>query len=87
MGIYQRDLSDYEQRPILENRLTKGNCVNCHAYCERDPSRMMFHARADLAGTLILQDGLVEKLDVQTEQMGSFVYPYCILRVIILLFP
>lgn len=45
MGIYQRDLSDYEQRPILENRLTKGNCVNCHAYCERDPSRMMFHAR------------------------------------------
>ena len=76
MGIYQRDLSDYEQRPILENRLTKGNCVNCHAYCERDPSRMMFHARADLAGTLILQDGLVEKLDVQTEQMGSFVYPY-----------
>ena len=37
---------------------------------------MMFHARADLAGTLILQDGLVEKLDVQTEQMGSFVYPY-----------
>lgn len=54
----------------------KGNCVNCHAYCERDPSRMMFHARADLAGTLILQDGLVEKLDVQTEQMGSFVYPY-----------
>ena len=50
--------------------------MNCHAYCERDPSRMMFHARADLAGTLILQDGLVEKLDVQTEQMGSFVYPY-----------
>ena len=37
--------------------------MNCHAYCERDPSRMMFHARADLAGTLILQDGLVEKLD------------------------
>ena len=77
MGLSQRDLSSYEQRPILENRLTNGNCVNCYAYCERDPSRMMFHARADLDGTLILKNGVIEKLNVQTEQMpGPFVYPY-----------
>ena len=47
MGIYQRDLETYSQTPVIENSLTGGNCVNCHTYCQRDPSRMLFHARAD----------------------------------------
>lgn len=35
MGIYQRELSSFDQEPILENRLTDNNCMNCHSFACR----------------------------------------------------
>lgn len=77
MGIYQRNLENYEQTALYENKLTDGNCVNCHAYCDRDPGRMLFHARAGHAGTVLLRDRMVEKLPaVDDPSVGTLVYPY-----------
>lgn len=77
MGIYQRDLETYSQTPVIENSLTGGNCVNCHTYCQRDPSRMLFHARADYGGTAMIIDGNVEKLNTKTDStISALVYPY-----------
>lgn len=77
MGIYQRNLETYSQTPIIENSLTGGNCVNCHTYCQRDPSRMLFHARADYGGTAMIIDGNVEKLNTKTDStISALVYPY-----------
>ena len=47
MGIYQRDLESYRQKPVYENRLTSYNCVNCHSFQMQDPGRMVFHMRAN----------------------------------------
>ncbi len=77
MGIYQRDLETYSQTPIIENSQTGGNCVNCHTYCQRDPSRMLFHARSDFGGTAMILDGDVEKLNTKTDStISALVYPY-----------
>lgn len=77
MGIYQRNLEIYSQTPIIENSLTGGNCVNCHTYCQRDPSRMLFHARADYGGTAMILDDKVEKLNTKTDStISALVYPY-----------
>ena len=32
MGIYQRNLEDYKQSPIMENKYSGQNCMNCHSF-------------------------------------------------------
>ena len=76
MGIYQRHITDYEQTPIIENSLTNHNCMNCHSFCMQNPDRVLFHQRALHAGTYILTDGDIEKLDTKTERtISALVYP------------
>lgn len=77
MGLYQRNLENYEQTAIYENKLTDGNCVNCHSYCNRDPDKMLFHARAGFGGTIMIRDKVIEKLNTKTDStMSTLVYPY-----------
>ena len=77
LGIYQRNLETYSQTAIFENSLTGGNCFNCHSYCQRDPSKMLFHARGDFGGTAMILDDKVEKLNTKTDStISALVYPY-----------
>lgn len=77
LGIYQRNLETYSQTAIFENSLTGGNCVNCHSYCQRDPSKMLFHARGDFGGTAMILNDKVEKLNTKTDStISALVYPY-----------
>lgn len=77
VGIYQRNLETYSQTAIFKNSLTGGNCVNCHSYCQRDPSKMLFHARADFGGTVMILEDKVEKLNTKTDStISALVYPY-----------
>lgn len=77
MGIYQRDLTCYEQTPILENSKTGNNCMNCHNFCNRDAKQMMLHLRAGkLGGTYVMQgDGMAKKLSLDVDSIKSLVYP------------
>ena len=77
MGLYQRELAGYTERAIVENRMTGGNCMNCHTYCNGDPEKMVFHARASFGGTLLVNEGSVEKLNTKTDStLSALVYPY-----------
>ena len=77
MGIYQRDLTSYSQKPVITNDLTGGNCLNCHTYCNYDPSKMVFHARATFGGTIVADGGSLEKLNTKTDStISALVYPY-----------
>lgn len=63
IGIYQRDLSTYEQTPILENKDFDIQCINCHNFSANDPKRgMMVHVRGPQGGTLVSKNGEVEKV-------------------------
>ncbi len=74
MGIYQRCLENYDETPLYENRYGRGNCVNCHSFCEGDPDRWQVHVRYRQAGTYIF-DGLdQQKLKLQDQSLGNPVY-------------
>lgn len=76
MGIYQRNLENYKQTAIMENKMTGGNCMNCHSFCMQDPSKMLFHMRATYPGTYMIIGDKIEKLNTKTEQtISSLVYP------------
>ena len=77
MGIYQRNLENFDEMAILTNRQTDRNCMNCHSFCMQNPDKMMFHLRTKHAGTMIVNDGSITKLDTKTEQtISALVYPY-----------
>ena len=76
MGIYQRKLASFDQEPILENRLTDNNCINCHSFCMQDPNKMLFHVRAKYGCTVLVDDDRIKTLDTKTDQtISALVYP------------
>lgn len=77
LGIYQRNLSTFEESPILENTQITGGCVNCHTANKTNPDQFTFHIRGDHGATLVQQDGKRELLKAQNDSIkGSMVYPY-----------
>lgn len=77
MSIRQRCLEDFDERVIYTNTQGRGNCVNCHSFCERDADMMLFHMRSEFSGTYLFRDGKAEKLDTKTDHtMSALVYPY-----------
>ena len=76
IGIYQRNLENYTQTAILENKTVGGDCMNCHSFCMQDPDQMMMHIRGANAATMVIIDGKVEKLNTKTkETISALVYP------------
>jgi len=76
MGIYQRNLGNFDETPIMENSMSDGNCMNCHSFCMNNSNTMLFHMRADHAGTYLYKNGIIEKLDTKTDStLGPGVYP------------
>jgi hypothetical protein len=76
MGIYQRNLESFDETPVIVNTLTDGSCMNCHSFCSHNPQQMLFHVRAQHAGTVLLKDGTLSKLNLKTPDIVSAgVYP------------
>ncbi|MDR3140523.1 MAG: hypothetical protein LBU37_02160 [Tannerellaceae bacterium] len=76
MGIYQRNLENYAQSPIIENKMTDNNCMNCHSFCMQNPGKMLFHIRGSLGSTVLLDGDKAERLNTKTAQtMSALVYP------------
>lgn len=76
MGIYQRDLTSYEQTAIVENKSTGNNCMNCHTFCKGNPQWMAFHMRGGSSGTYIAQGKPQALLGFEgNDSIKSLVYP------------
>ncbi|MGO8700845.1 MAG: TolB family protein [Limisphaerales bacterium] len=45
IGIYQRDLESFSERPVLENKYTDGGCLNCHTFLNHRPDTFTLHTR------------------------------------------
>lgn len=70
MGIYQRDLTSFDESLIFGHEDAGGakknaTCVNCHAFSSCDPSSLHLHIRGKLGGTLV--NGNVYSLKNPTE--------------------
>jgi hypothetical protein len=46
MGIYQRDLTRFDESVILNNRYLAGGCLNCHTFCNNSPDTMLVSTRS-----------------------------------------
>jgi hypothetical protein len=76
MGLYQRDLTSFREKPIIENRYIEDNCVNCHAFSNGNDEHVLFHVRGSLGGTLIKQGKEIEKVKLKREEtLSAGVYP------------
>lgn len=76
MGLYQRDLETFAEKPILVNKLTDGNCMNCHSFSRNDPAHMVFHLRMGRgSGTLLSVDGRWRKVNLKTDFNKGGAYP------------
>ena len=77
MGLYQRDLSCFDETAIIDNTQVTGQCVNCHMSNRTDPSHFVFHVRGQHGATMVQTDGRREWLKAKNDLLGgSMVYPY-----------
>jgi len=76
MGIYQRCLENFSEKPVMVNSLSDNNCINCHSFSKNNSHTMLFHMRGKLAGTIIFRNGKIKKVNTKTDEIiSSGVYP------------
>jgi len=80
LGIYQRNLTTFEQVPVYENNRQycegENHCINCHNYRKNSTESMLFHVRANHGGTIIVQNGKAHKVQFKDSTIiTSGVYP------------
>ena len=66
LGIYQREMSSFEESAIVTNRETNTTCLNCHNFPSYSSESMMFHARGANGGTVLYDDGKLTKIDFKS---------------------
>lgn len=77
MGIYQRNLSNFDETAIIENTMTNGQCYNCHTSNRTNPKEFVFHVRGEHGATMVQKDGECTWLKANNDNLGgSMVYPY-----------
>lgn len=52
LGIYQRNLTSFEEKEIATNRADKSKCMNCHSFANYSPQQMIFHVRGEVVALL-----------------------------------
>jgi hypothetical protein len=77
MGIFERNLENFKEKPVLLNRQTMGNCMNCHNFWQNGTDRWLLHVRKTPGtGMLLSVNGKVRKIDTRTAfNKASAAYP------------
>ncbi|MCC7176431.1 MAG: PD40 domain-containing protein [Bryobacterales bacterium] len=73
IGVYQRDLEGFSERPVIENQnfaIGRNGCVNCHSFRRNRPDRMSLQIRSTNFGKpmVVVKDG--EPRTVDTSASG-----------------
>lgn len=67
IGIYQRNIHDFSEEPILEGTLLPGQCMGCHTANATNPDQFLFHLRGKHGATVLQTDGRRKWLETQTD--------------------
>ena len=64
IGIFQRNLKNFDEKTILDNRREKVLCMNCHSFCNNSPDKVLIGVRSNQQSpkTLLLSNGKIEKI-------------------------
>lgn len=77
IGIYQRNLSNFDETAILAETVVPGRCFNCHTANRTNPNRITLQMRGEGGGTMIQKEGKqawVETKTDSTKAAGSYSY-------------
>lgn len=70
MGIYQRDLSSFDEHVVVDNTDNGHGCLNCHAASNGNPENFTFHSRGGNGGTIIKRGNKVYKINLKDLEPG-----------------
>jgi dipeptidyl aminopeptidase/acylaminoacyl peptidase len=76
MGIFQRRLEDFNEKPVILNRQTSDNCMNCHNFWQNGTDQWLLHLRGG-PGTamLLVLNGEVRNIITKTKFNAPAAYP------------
>lgn len=80
LGLYQRNLSNFDEQVIYENNRTfsdgNNHCINCHNFQNYSTQRMLFHVRANHGGTILVNGDKARKVQIKGDSiLTAGVYP------------
>ena len=76
LSINQRNLENFDEKPLIENSVADDNCVNCHTFNNGKTDDFLFHMRGSLGGTYFYSNGKFKKVNLKTKEMkNGAVYP------------
>ena len=77
IGIYQRNIHNFRETPIIEGNLVPGQCVGCHTANATSPDQFLFHVRGVHGSTMMQLEGSDKWLDTKTDStISNAVYSY-----------
>ncbi len=72
LALWSRSLETFEERPIVRARLVaERTCVNCHTFQAGRTDSFLFHLRFKNAGTVVVDRGVVKKVDLNAEGLDA----------------
>lgn len=71
LHIKERNLENFDEQTLADNKLMGGKCMNCHVYGNNEGNLSMFHLRGKNGGTILNQDGRIRKLSLKNDEMIS----------------
>lgn len=76
IGIYQRNLENFDESAIIDNKTIDNTCINCHSFSKNNPQSMMVHVRSNHAGSVFYADGKLKKISTKTKYtLAQGAYP------------
>jgi hypothetical protein len=77
IGIYQRNIHNFDEESILEGTLLPGQCMGCHTANATSPDQFLFHLRGKHGATVVQQNGQRKWLETKTDKtIGRTAYSY-----------
>jgi len=63
VGVYQRNLENFDESVVIHGKSIGNSCVNCHTFINNDPKRMLLGFRGKFGyDTILVEDGKAEKV-------------------------
>ena len=77
IGIYQRNIHNFKESPIVEWTAIPNQCVGCHTANATSPEQFLFHVRGKHGATVMQLEGNRKWLDTKTDNtISKAVYSY-----------
>ena len=76
ISIIQRSIEDFNEEPLIENKMLKNNCMNCHTFNRNNPEKFLIHIRGSLGDTYFIDGKDISRRNLKTKDMpAGAVYP------------